>query len=260
MGTRPIGYLSVQREAAAKAQVAHTPLPPPLASQNRLLAGLPPHELARLTPHLERVELKTLEVLAELGGRLDWVYFPLTAVISVVRPAGDGTFIETGTIGNEGMAGIGLLFGSAWSPARLESQVPGACVRIAGSRLGAVLAELPAFRALVGAFVLSFIDQTGQSVVCNGRHLLPQRCARWLLMAHDRVEGDTFALTHEVLARMLDVRRAGVTEALLALKRAGVIDYRRGHVTIVDRSGLEAAACECHAVNQAHLQALYARS
>ena len=173
MRTRPIGYLSVQREAAAKAKVPDVAVPPVLGSENRLLAGLPPHEFAELAPHLECVELKTLDVLAELGGTLDWVYFPRTAVISVVRPAGDGTFIETGTVGNEGMAGIGLLFGSTWSPARLESQVPGVCLRIGANRFAEVLADLPTFRTLVGAFVLSFIDQTGQSVVCNGRHLLP---------------------------------------------------------------------------------------
>jgi CRP-like cAMP-binding protein len=247
----------VQREAAAKARTSNEPSSPSLSVQNRLLARLPPHEHAALVPRLERVELDTLQVLVELGGALDAVYFPLDAVISVVRPAGDGTFIETGTVGNEGLAGIGLLFGSTWSPARLETQVPGACLRIDGSGFSEVLSVLPTFRMFVGAFVLSFIDQTGQSVVCNGRHLLAQRCARWLLMAHDRVDGDTFSITHEVLARMLDVRRAGVTEALIALKRAGVIDYRRGHLTLLDRSGLEAAACGCYAINQAHLRKLY---
>ena len=256
MRARPIGYLSVQREAAAKANTS-TDAVPPRVGQNRLLERLPPHEHAALAPHLERVELDTLEVLVELGGALDAVYFPLNAVISVVRPAGDGTFIETGTVGNEGLAGIGLLFGSTWSPARLETQVPGASMRIEGSAFREVLAELPTFRMFVGAFVLSFIDQTGQSVVCNGRHLLAQRCARWLLMAQDRVDGDHFSITHEVLARMLDVRRAGVTEALVALKRAGVIDYRRGHLTVLDRPGLEAAACECYAINQTHLRKLY---
>jgi CRP-like cAMP-binding protein len=258
MRARPIGYLSVQREAAAKAKTATEAASPTAAGQNRLLARLPAHELAGLSPHLEHVELRTLEVLVELGGSLNAVYFPLSAVLSVVRPAGDGTFIETGTVGNEGLAGIGLMFENAWSPARLETQVPGTALRIAGRAFGNVVTELPTFRKFVGAFVLSFIDQTGQSVVCNGRHLLAQRCARWLLMAHDRTQGDTFAITHEVLARMLDVRRAGVTEALVALKRAGVIDYRRGHITVVDRRGLESAACDCHAINQAHLQKLYA--
>ena len=225
--------------------------------RNRLLAALPPEELDLLMAELEMVSLGTMEMLAELGGPPDYIYFPLTSIISVIRPAGDGSFIETGTIGCEGAAGITALIGR-WSPAKLETQVPGLCLRMPSERFREMIGDLPRTRSVMGTFVLSFIDQAGQSIVCNARHSLSRRCARWMLMAHDRVQGDTFTLTHEVLAQMLAVRRAGVSEAAYALKQAGVIDYRHGKITILDRAGLEAASCECYAINRGHLDALYA--
>ena len=255
---------SSSRSAGAGAGVGVTtatdaaaPIFPP--GENWLLATMPREEYARLEPHLEPVTLGTMEHIVDLGGELEHAYFPTSAVISVVRPAGDGTYIETGTIGCEGVVGLGILFGPAWSAATLEAQVPGACLRIRAEALRQVLDALPVLRASMGTFALTFFDQIGQSVVCNSRHSLAQRCARWLLMAHDRVQGDTLQLTHEVLAQMLDVRRAGVTEAAVALKRAGVISYTRGKVTILDRAGLEAAACDCYAINRGHLDTLYAR-
>jgi CRP-like cAMP-binding protein len=224
---------------------------------NRLLAALPATEYARLEPHLERVLLQLSEVLVETGGALEHVYFPTSAVISVVRSAGDGTQVETGTIGQEGFAGLAVALGTSWSAAALEAQVPGECLRMSSGEFREALREMPMLQRFVGIFVLAFLDQTGQSVVCNSRHALPQRCARWLLMAHDRIPGDTFHLTQDVLSRMLGVRRAGVSEAMVALKAAGTVDYRRGQITVLDRSALESVACVCYAINRRHLDALY---
>jgi CRP-like cAMP-binding protein len=224
---------------------------------NLLLAALPITELDELRSHLEAVNLPVLKVLVETGKPIDHVYFPETAVISVVRGISDGTYIETGTIGREGFAGVSLYLGSEISPNRLEVQVPGACLRIASREFQECLGASAAFRSLANRFILSLFDQVGQSVVCSSRHPIAQRCARWLLMAHDRFGSDSFALTHTTLARMLDVRRAGVTVAALVLRRDGLIDYKRGHVTVLDRAGLERAACECYALNRAHLRELY---
>jgi CRP-like cAMP-binding protein len=226
---------------------------------NLLLASLSSKDYEALGSRLELVDLKVLKVLVNAGEPVDYVYFPETAVISVVRGVSDGTYIETGTIGREGFAGISVYLGSEFSPSRLEVQVPGACMRMSSAVFLQTLAGLPSFRTAVDKFLLSLFDQVGQSVVCSSRHAIPQRCARWLLMAHDRFGSDTFALTHTTLARMLDVRRAGVTVAALVLRRAGLIDYKRGQVTVLDRSGLEEAACECYAVNRAHLKELYSR-
>ena len=225
--------------------------------ENLLLSVLAPAEREAVRPHLQLVELEELRVLLEAGTIPDYLYFPVTAVISIVRGVSDGTYIETGTIGREGFAGISVFLGVESSPHRLEVQVPGTCFRISAAAFRETVANLSTFRAAAGKFILSLLDQTGQSVVCSSRHVIPRRCARWLLMAHDRKGTDKFVLTHTTLARMLDVRRAGVTVAALVLRKQGLIDYTRGQVTVLDRGGLEAAACECYALNRAHLHELY---
>jgi CRP-like cAMP-binding protein len=224
---------------------------------NLLLDALDDAGLERVREHSTRVDVKALEILVERGQPVAHVYFPQTAVVSVVRPIRDGTYIETGTIGREGFTGMPVMLGVP-SDARMEVQVPGHCLRMEAAVFRDQLAEVPAFRVAAGKFVSALFDQVGQSVICSLRHSIPQRCARWLLMARDRVDGDEFYLTHTTLARMLDVRRAGVTRAALVLKRAGLLDYHRGHVTIVDRAGLESAACECYDVNRRHMEALQA--
>jgi CRP-like cAMP-binding protein len=224
--------------------------------RNRLLRALPGAEYARLVPRLERITVEALEVLAEAGQPLGHVYFPETAIISVVRRMSDGTVIEAGTIGREGMAGIAVLAGEDWSSATILGEVPGACKRMAFDVLHRVLPELPRLDALLRRFVLTFVNQVGQTAACNGRHAIDQRCARWLLMTHDQVGADDFLLTHEVLAQMLAVRRASVTVAAGALQRAGVIRYHRGRITILDRSGLEAVACECYSAVRANFDRL----
>ena len=222
---------------------------------NWLLRAIPADEYARLLPHLERVTLEVLEVLAEPGGKLRHVYFPEASIISVVRPV-DGSMVEAGTIGCEGMAGLAAFLGATWSPSKLLGQVPGTCTRVDFKTFAELLAELPDMRRRLGRFTLAFLDQVGQTVACNTRHEIEQRLARWLLLTRDRVDADVIRLTHEVLAQMLGVRRAGVSEAAAALQRAGLIRYSRGKVTIVDRAGIEKLTCECYRVNRTHMERL----
>jgi CRP-like cAMP-binding protein len=223
---------------------------------NRLLRALPPGEHARLAPISERRAYTLLETLAEAGAELEHVYFPEDAIISVVRPA-DGTVVEAGTVGREGMAGFGVLLGAAVTSSKLTIQHAGECIVVPFAALQAALPELPMLRSLLGRYVLTFVDQVGQAAACNARHSIERRCAKWMLMARDRVDGDSFTLTHAVLAQMLGVHRPAVTLAAGTLQKAGLIRYVRGRVTILDNPGLEAASCECYAINRAHFELLF---
>ena len=226
------------------------------ASRNRLLCALPVDEYARLIPALQPVTLETMQLLAEAGAPLRQVYFPETGVISIMRRMRDGTLVEAGLLGCEGVAGVEALLDDAWSPSALVASVPGEGWSLPLETLRRLLPTLPALRVLLHRVTLSLLDQVGQVVACNSLHSVEQRCARWLLMACDRAGGDEILLTHEVLARMLAVRRAGVTEAALTLQRARVITYRRGRIVVQDRPGLEAAACECYGVVRRHAERL----
>lgn len=222
---------------------------------NRLLRALPAGEYGRLAPHAVRRRFTLLETLAEAGTELDLAYFPEDAIISVVRPA-DGTLVEAGTVGREGMVGFGVLLGTALTTSTLTIQHAGGCLAFPFATLRAALPELPVLRSLIGRYVLTFLDQVGQAAACNARHSLERRCAKWMLMARDRMDEESFTLTHAVLAQMLGVHRPAVTLAAGHLQKAGLIRYVRGRVTILDDPGLEAAACECYAINRAHFHKL----
>jgi CRP-like cAMP-binding protein len=197
--------------------------------------------------------MKALEVLADAQRQLAHAYFPETSVIAVLRRMRDGTMIEAYAVGREGMVGIPSVFGD---PGPLVStvlgEVPGLCRRVALSALRRLLPAMPVLERLLHVRLLALLDEVQQAVACNSLHTVEQRCARWLLMTQDKVGNDDFLLTHEVLAQMLAVRRAGVTVAAGLLQRAGLMSYSRGHVRILDRAGLEAAACECYDVVRAH--------
>jgi CRP-like cAMP-binding protein len=209
---------------------------------------LPPDEYARVAPNLEAFKVETLQVLADVGEPLQHVYFPEAAIVSVARRMQDGSLIEAGTVGREGMAGLAVVLGESWSPAVLQGQVPGQCKRMRSGVLCDMLPDLAAFSLLLRRFTLTFLDQLGQSAACNAAHSVEQRCARWLLMTHDRVGSDEFELTHQVLAQMLAVRRASVSEVAGAFQKAGLIAYGRGRMVILQREGLEAAVCECYGI------------
>jgi len=215
---------------------------------NRLLSCLAPDDAKQLSSQLTALSLPIKHVLYEAHAPIDFVYFPQNCVLSAVMVMEDGDGIEVGTIGNEGAAGLTAFIGPAVSPQRLIAQIAGDCLRIEAAALEKQARRSRTLFELLLRHHQAFSAQIAQSVACNGLHPLLKRCCRWLLMTHDRVEGDELTLTHEFLSYMLGVRRPGVTEALQGLQAQGLIDNSRGTITIVNRRGLEAAACECYRI------------
>ncbi len=217
-------------------------------TENRLLAFLPAEERDRLAARAAIVHLAPLEVIGRPEEPLAHAYFPLTGLLSIVALDEDGAIVEVGTAGNEGMIGLPTFLGLPASPFQTMGEVPGEHARVPMRDLLAIAAPGTTLHALLMRYAQAFSVLAGQAAACNRLHPLEERCARWLLMVHDRARADTFLLTHEVLGQMLGVRRPGVTVALGILQTAGFITYRRGTVVVRDREGLEAAACECYAI------------
>ena len=225
------------------------------AERNKLLRALPPEEYAWISSHLTPVSLKLRDVLAEANEPFRHVYFPETSVASMVNRVGGGT-VEVGTVGNEGMAGLSAFLDGGAAPSQTFAQIAGEAKRMPAGVFAVGADERPGLRRLINRYTQAFLTQVAQTAACNRAHEVQERCARWLLMTHDRVGGDTFTLTHEFLSFMLGVRRAGVTVAAGTLQKAGLIRYSRGKVTVLDRSGLEEASCECYGVVQEHYDRL----
>ena len=221
---------------------------PPLANgvRNRILGRLSPDDFQRLRPHLQRLEMWPEQPLYEANAALEHVYFPETGVGSILTVLGDGTQTEVVTVGWEGIVGLPLFHGVNAVPSRAFWQVAGSAYRCGAgafrqeARRGGGLAEG------LHRYAQALAHQLAQLATCNRRHLIQERCSCWLLFAHDCIEGDQFRLTHESLARILGVRRPGVTVAAGRLQQAGLINYARGRLTVLDRAGLEASACECY--------------
>lgn len=231
--------------------------PAPAFSENRILAALPSEEYARLAPHLDCVKLQPLEILAHSGEPLHYAYFPLSGIISIVAIDADGGTVEVGTVGREGMAGLPAFLGAPNSPFQTMGQVPGFHARLPMERLLAVAVPGTTLHTILLRYAQAYYVLAGQSAACNRLHSMEERCARWLLLTHDRVTQDSFPLTQEVLAQMLGVRRPNVTVAAGILQKAGLITYRRGVITILDRDGLEAATCECYTIVEAAFAAIF---
>jgi CRP-like cAMP-binding protein len=213
----------------------------------RLLSRTAPDDYAALLPLLTLVEQPRGSVSYEPGGPIPHVYFPETAVSSIVKIMADGRRLEVGTTGCEGMVGVPLFYGADASPFQCFVQVAGAAWRMDADAFRHVARHGTALHGLLQRYAQYLYDQAGQSVACGQLHTVDARCARWLLMTHDRVgRAGEFTLTHEYLATMLGVRRASVSVAAEELQRAGLIRYRRGHIAVVDREGLIAASCECY--------------
>ena len=219
---------------------------PRLGPANRLLVALPPEDLLSLRAQLERVPLIEGAVLCQDENSARRVYFVESGVVSLTAAFQNGTTAEMATVGREGMVGIGSLLGADIALGYYMVQAPGLALTMEASRFRAALHASPPLLAVCQAYARAFLGLAVQMAACNSVHSAEQRCARRLLMSHDRQDGDTFALKQEVLARSLGVWRCTATVAAGALRRAGLIRYSRGVVTVLDRRGLEAASCECY--------------
>lgn len=213
---------------------------------NQILARLPPEEYARLLPHLKPAPLEFKQILCEAHERIEHVWFPQSGVLSAITVMKNGSAIEAANIGYEGLFGSNATFAVGTSPHRVIVQVAGKGLRIASAPFKKEADRQGVLHELLLHYNSAFLAQVSQSVACNGLHTAYQRCCRWLLMGHDRVPAEELPLTHEFLAVMIGVRRAGVTEVLHSLSEAGLIRSKRGLVTILNRKGLEASACECY--------------
>jgi CRP-like cAMP-binding protein len=221
----------------------------PPQSRNHLLAVLPPSEFLELRPHLTTVRLPARARLAEPNLPIEAVYFPLDTVISVSTLSDDdGDGVEVGSVGCEGMAGLPVFFGAVRSTSRITVQIAGEAERMEASVLQREAGRHDALRRLLHLYAQGFMTQIAHSTACNRLHAAEERLARWLLICRDRLGRDDIPITHETMAAILGVRRATVTEAAGSLQRDGLIRYRRGTVSIVDRQRLEAASCACYAI------------
>lgn len=216
--------------------------------RNSLLAALAMEDYHRIERHLEPIHLAPGMVLLEVGQEVNFVYFPLEAVISLTVTMRDGATAEAATVGREGMDGFIVALGDRRALIRGVVQVGGAAVRLAFPRLEAAIVANPAVRELFLRYIQALMGQVMQSTACNALHQAEARLCRWLLLFHDQVGRDGLPITHEFLAMMLGVQRTTVTLIARTLQEAGLIRYRRGLVEILDRAGLEEAACECYAV------------
>jgi len=214
---------------------------------NRLLAALPAAEWQRWRPQLEFVELRLGQVLAEPGVTLEHVYFPTTAIVSLLYVTGNGHSAEIAMAGNEGLVGIPVVMGAGSTTQRAVVQSAGHAYRVKAGFIQDALERSPAALQLFLRYTQARIAQIGQTAVCNRHHSLDQQLCRWLLLSMDRLNGNMLVMTQELIANMLGVRRESVTETALKLQRAGLIQYARGRIEILDREGLEARTCECYA-------------
>jgi CRP-like cAMP-binding protein len=231
-----------------------------VARRNHLLGALSHEDFARIAPYVEQVRFEQRQLMLEEGDPIRYVYFPETTVASLVSTMRTGGTVEIGTAGCEGMVGLPLFLGDVTSSVRAFAQIPGTALRMEADEFVDLSSAPGPLHDLLLHYTHAFLTQIAQAAACNSAHLVEERCARWLLMTHDRVDGDEFPLTHEFLAFMLGVRRPGVTIAMRGLQDAGIVRYTRGWVEIVDRIKLESVACECYEVVRAHTERLLSRS
>lgn len=216
--------------------------------QNKLLAAIPTFEFNRLSPHLEPIPLLLGEVLCESGIALQHAYFPTTSIISMQYVMENGAAAEISGIGNEGMLGVSLFMGGNTTPSRALVQTGGLGYRLSHKHLLEEFHRNGALLRLLLRYTQALITQVAQTGACNRHHSMEQQLCRWLLSTLDRMPSNDLVMTQELIASMLGVRRESVTEAAGALRNLGIINYRRGHITVLDRTGLQAHVCECYAV------------
>jgi CRP-like cAMP-binding protein len=221
---------------------------PQSPNQNHLLAALPTAEFERIAPHLEWVAMRLGDILYESGGQLQHVYFPATAILSLHYVTESGASAEIAAVGNEGVLGISLFMGGNTTPSRATVLTAGYGYRLRGGLMLEEFNRAGAMMRLLLRYTQVFITQVSQTAVCNRHHSVEQQLARWLLSTLDRSSSSDLTMTQELIAGMLGVRREGITEAAGHLQQEGFISYRRGHITVLDRLGLESRVCECYAV------------
>jgi CRP-like cAMP-binding protein len=217
---------------------------------NRLLSLMSDADYERVRPHLSQVALDYRDSLYEASRPIEHVYFPVDGVASLVITTADGGSAEVGTIGSEGLVGLPICLGDRDAPSAVYVQVPGKALKIDAGLFRGELGRSPTLQAIVLRYAHAFFNQVAQSAACAHLHRVEQRCCRWLLMTRDRMPSDDFLLTHEFLGMMLGVRRTTVTEVMGDLQKAGLVRYRRGHVTILDRGALRQRACECYDISR----------
>ncbi len=224
------------------------PISGQLKIKNAVLARLPQRDLVSVRSRLELVRMETGEILQAAGEPAKAVYFVEAGIVSLLAPLEEGGRIEIGHIGRDGAAGVHAALGAETLTSEIMAQSDGVLLRIEVPALRSVMERSRALRQGLVGFANCLHAQVAQTAACNGSHDVVQRLARWLLMVHDRTDGDTLNLTHELISLMLGVTRPGVTIAAGALQKGGLIQYSRGRLTIIDRAGLEQAACECYAI------------
>lgn len=212
------------------------------------MAALPESELQRWLPQLELIDLALGQVLYESGASMPYVYFPTSAIVSLLYVLEDGASAEIAVVGFEGLVGVSIFMGGGSTPSRAVVQSAGAGYRMRAEVMKAEFEHSGAVVHLLLRYTQALITQMAQTAVCNRHHSLDQQLCRWLLLSLDRLQGDQLVMTQELIANMLGVRREGVTEAALKLQKAGLISYARGHINVMDRTGLEARTCECYEV------------
>jgi CRP-like cAMP-binding protein len=227
------------------------------STRNRILTALPAAEFKLIAEHLHRVDLALGQSLHRAGEPIEHIYFVENGFISALTMLSDGAPLEIGLIGAEGLAGVSVVLGATNSYSETMCQTPGAAYRMSAPALKEVVANAPHLRDLLLRYTHVFHVQVAQTAACNAHHDLGQRLARWLLAAHDRSDVPELSLTQDLIAVMLGVRRSTVSIAASTLQKAGVIRYQHGRITIVDRVGLENAACECYEVVTSEYRALF---
>ncbi len=241
--------------ATHRAAIA-TPPSHPNPRQNHLLNALPPRDYERVAPQLELIPMRLGEVLYEPGTLLRHVYFPTTAIVSLLYVMEDGASAEIAIVGNEGLLGVSLFMGGETTPSRAIVQSAGHGFRLKARALKTEFARFGPTLHLLLRYTQSLITQMSQTAVCNRHHSVDQQLCRWLLLSLDRLASNELAMTQELIANMLGVRREGVTEAAGKLQDAGLIRYSRGKITVLDRPGLEARSCECYQVVKTEMDRL----
>lgn len=222
---------------------AHMP-----AGHNRLLMTLPPEDYRQVSSQLERISLGLKEMLYESGKPIEYVYFPIDGVMSMLAEVEEDSLVEVATVGNEGMIGLPLFLGATITPGQAFSQVPGEALRMEAEAFVDATNKSGSLSRLLHRYTQALMIQISQGTGCNRVHEIEQRCARWLLLTHDRVGSDEFLLTQEFLSQMLGVRRATVNTVAVQFQEAGYIDYSRGQIRIRNRRRLEAVSCRCYSV------------